>query len=135
MKSTTLAKEKKKLQAVINKWVRIFFADDNGMVCCYTCSAVKSYKDIDAGHAIPGLKNHCRYDVRIIRPQCFSCNRMKSGNLSVFIPKLIKEIGMAEFEEISKYRDVQYQTYQIQALIQEWKLKLKKLAKDRGIDL
>ena len=135
MKSTTLAKEKKKLQAVINKWVRMSHANEEGMVQCYTCSAVKHYKEIDAGHAIPGLKNHCRYDVRIIRPQCSVCNRRKSGNLSVFIPKLMREIGAETFEEIAKYRDVQYQTFQIQALLQEWRAKLKKYAASRGFSL
>ena len=135
LKSTTLAKEKAKLQAVINKWVRMSYADDNGMVHCYTCSSVRHYKELDAGHAVPGLKNHCRYDIRIIRPQCDTCNRRKSGNLSVFIPKLIKEIGMEAWEDASRYRDVQYLTYQIQALLQEWRGKLKVLAKKKGFEL
>jgi hypothetical protein len=135
MKVTTLAKEKEKLQAVINKWVRISYADENGMVQCYTCKSVRHWKELDAGHAVPGHKNHCRYDLRIIRPQCDSCNRHKSGNLSVFIPKLIKEIGMKAWDDASTYRDVPYYTFQITALLQEWRLKLKKLALDRGIIL
>ena len=135
MKSTTLAKEKAKLQAIVNKFVRISFADEDGMVQCYTCKSVRHWKELDAGHAIPGLRNHCRYDITIIRPQCDVCNRRKSGNLSVFIPKLINQIGMEAWDRISQYRDVQYQTFQIQALIQEWKQKLKIMAKIKGVQL
>jgi hypothetical protein len=138
MKSTTLAKEKKKLQAIINKWVRIYHSDENGMVRCYTCkedSEKKHWKEIDAGHFVGGAKNYCRYDERNIRPQCFSCNRMKSGNLGIFGHKLAKELGDNVVEELLTYRDVQYQTFQIQALIQIWKGKLNQLARDRGIEL
>jgi hypothetical protein len=135
MKETTLAKEKEKLQAIVNKFVRISYADDSGMVRCYTCSSVRHWKELDAGHAIPGLKNHCRYDTRIIRPQCDVCNRRKSGNLSVFIPKLIKEIGMKAWEDASTYRDVQYYTFQLIALIQNWRKKLKNMAAQKGVQL
>ena len=135
MREITLSQAKAKLQAIINKYVRISYANSNGMVHCYTCSSVRHYKELDAGHAVPGLKNHCRYDIRIIRPQCDTCNRRKSGNLSVFIPKLIKEIGIKAYEDAATYRDVQYYTFQLKALIQEWNLKLRVLAKEKGFEL
>ena len=49
-------KLKKKLNAVVSKYVRLKYANKKGMVRCYTCNTIKYYKQIHCGHFVK--RNH-----------------------------------------------------------------------------
>ena len=74
-------------------YVRRTWADARGMVKCYTCPAVKHWKEMQAGHLVPGRSNGILFDLRGIRPQCFQCNCRKQGMTVEFLFELEKEIG------------------------------------------
>lgn len=92
-KPKTTSKLRKEAWKQFSLWYRQSEADGNGNVTCYTCGASHHWKEIHAGHAIPGRHNAVLFDQDIIRPQCYACNVGKRGNYQVFVPKLIWEHG------------------------------------------
>ena len=55
---------------------------------------------MQAGHCVQGRGNSILFILDHIRVQCDSCNRWNRGRLDIFVPKLIKEIGMDRYDEI-----------------------------------
>ena len=87
----TQAKLKKAFDSVFSKYIRQKYADDNGMVHCYTCSTVKHWKEIQNGHWIPRNNLATRFSEENCRPQCVACNLFQKGMPDVFAVNLIKE--------------------------------------------
>lgn len=71
--------------------VRKSYADENGMVKCYTCPKIMKWKEADCGHFHHGKLDFDRE--RNLRPQCYYCNRMKHGNHAIFGTYLAQELG------------------------------------------
>lgn len=71
-----------------------------GMTACYTCGAWKHYKELQAGHGIPGRNNAVLFMEEVVRPQCSGCNIWGRGKLNIFTLKLIKELGAKEYERL-----------------------------------
>jgi hypothetical protein len=90
---------KKKAWTIISEYVRRKDADHNGYVACYTCGAMKHWKEGDAGHAIPGRHNKVLFDLEILRFQCKHCNGPKSGMQYEFGKRLNLEHGEGWFEQ------------------------------------
>lgn len=61
-------------------YIRLKYADENGYVKCVTCDAIKHYKQMQAGHFIPGRHNSVLFDDRNCHPQCYHCNIGLKGN-------------------------------------------------------
>lgn len=92
--------------------VRKSAADEYGMVSCYTCPKRDHYKKMDAGHY---WHDSLDFDRRNLKPQCDPCNRKKSGNLSKYSVRLIKENGLDWFMQLE--RDAAKSIYKTQDLI------------------
>jgi len=90
---------KAKLWKLTSEYVRRRHADDAGFVSCYTCGKVKPWREVDAGHAIPGRHNLVLFDTSIIRAQCKHCNGAKSGMQYEFGKRLNEENGEGWFEK------------------------------------
>jgi hypothetical protein len=102
-----LKKLKKDLWGLVSRYVRMSYADKDGFCECYTCDTRRHWKEMQAGHGISGRGNAILFDLRIIRPQCPTCNlgrggsfMGRGGNYPVFIPKLIKEMGIDVYESL-----------------------------------
>lgn len=79
-------------------YIRQFYADHKGYCVCFTCGKSSHFREMDAGHAIPGRHNQVLFDTDIIRVQCKICNIWKGGNLHIFSTRLIKEHGLEWWE-------------------------------------
>ena len=123
----TVSKLKKDLDAVFSQYIRLSYADDNGMVHCYTCPKVLHWKEITNGHFITRGSLATRFDERNCRPQCWGCQAKHLGNGKPveFARKLSIEYGQGIVAEL--YREaakiVKYFPYEEK--IEEYKLKLK----------
>jgi hypothetical protein len=53
---------------------------------------------MQCGHGIGGRGNYVLFLEEICRPQCYGCNVGRQGNYQEFIPKLIREIGIDQYE-------------------------------------
>ena len=72
------------------------------MVRCYTCGAIKHWKEMDLGHYIH--KDCFNHEEDLLRVQCTHCNRHLSGNLGVFAENLIKEHRANKFQKLTSVR-------------------------------
>jgi len=94
------AKLSKKLDAIFSKYIRWYYADDNGYVSCYTCGATKPVSEMQNGHFITRRKYATRWQTSNCRPQCVKCNMFCEGNIWVYGNKLKAELGVYEFDEL-----------------------------------
>jgi hypothetical protein len=97
-RSPTLRSLKARCWKLFSEWIRRKDADAGGTENCYTCGKLAHWKELHAGHALPGRTNAVLFDPDIVRPQCPVCNIWKGGNYPIFTTKLIKENGMAWWE-------------------------------------
>ena len=77
--------------AIFSQYIRLHYADENGMVKCYTCSSVLFWKNIENGHFKKRGNLLLRLDERNCRPQCHPCNAGKDGNLGAYRANLERE--------------------------------------------
>lgn len=100
-----------------------------GIAECYTCGALKHYKDIQAGHGIGGRSNAVLFLEEVVRPQCVGCNVFGRGKQSIFTMKLIKELGMKKYERLVALSNeiVQYKLNDYTEIARKYTDKLKEL--------
>jgi len=87
----SVAKLKKQLDTIFSKYIRLKYANKNGLVKCYTCSTIKHWKEIQNGHWIPRNNLATRFDEDNCRPQCVACNMFNRGRPDEFAVNLQKE--------------------------------------------
>ena len=92
-KGSTVAKLKKKADAVHSQVVRQSEADKDGMVKCFTCPNIKHYKQMQCGHFMSRQHNSTRYDFKNTAPQCYGCNVMHQGKQYEFGYMLNQKYG------------------------------------------
>ncbi len=126
--SKELTKLKKDTWSWCSKYVRLKYADYNGHDTCYTCGVVKHYKKMQAGHGVAGRTNGILFELKVIRPQCYSCNICKHGNLDIFHTKLEKEYGYGIIQKMLKQKNTTKQ-FTIQELTRK-RNKFKKMVEE-----
>ena len=111
---------------LMSEWIRRKDANEDGFVECYTCDAIKHYKEMNAGHY-----KHDRLDLdeRNLKVQCIKCNHHNSGELDVYAENLIREFGLEWFNQLVRDAGA-YQKYtipEIAAIIRDLKTKISNL--------
>lgn len=125
-KPITVSYAKGKAWHAFSEYIRRKYADEEGYVQCYTCTTRKPWKLMQAGHGISGRNNGVLFLEQVVRPQCMACNVFARGRYQVFTFKLIKELGMEEYERLNTIarKTVQYKVYQYQDIEDEYKQRL-----------
>ena len=90
---------KAKAWGLMSELVRRKDADSDGMVRCFTCGAVKPWREVDAGHGIGGRGNFVLFLEEVIKPQCKACNGYQGGRYEVFLLKLVDLYGRDQVDE------------------------------------
>ena len=128
-KKPTITSLKNRAWKLVSEYVRRKDADEGGTVECYTCGKLAYWRELHAGHAIPGRHGAVLFDVDIIRPQCPVDNIWKGGRYEIFTTKLIKENGMDWWEKkLAGAREVVKLTRSdLEEIIETYKAKLEKL--------
>jgi len=81
---------------------------------CYTCGATGlTGANFQTGHLFPkaSLGAYLKYDLRVLRPQCFACNIHRGGEGALFIEYMRAEEGNAYVDKIIKDRQVSVKAY------------------------
>lgn len=126
MKKKPKAKTKgywvRKLDDVFSRYIRQKYADDFGMVSCYTCGAKKHWKDMQNGHYISRGHMATRWDEENCRVQDAACNIFKGGNYVEYSHRLLKEIGEEALDRLmeKKKQIKQWSIKEIQELIKKY---------------
>ena len=91
---------KAKAWRLFSEYIRLKYADKQGNCRCYTCGVTLPAigHGMQCGHGIGGRGNYVLFLEEICRPQCYGCNVGRQGNYQEFIPKLIREIGIDQYE-------------------------------------
>jgi hypothetical protein len=125
----TVTDVKKKCQEVFNEYIRLKYHGQP----CYTCGSTTA--KMTCGHCYPaGSYGNIRFDEDNCRLQCwYNCNSSKSGNLSVFIPKLQKELGPKKWADLDdRSRKVKkWEKAELREKIKEYRAKVKALKLDK----
>jgi hypothetical protein len=104
MKAPTKRGLIKKLDKVFSLYIRHKYAKD-GMVRCYTCTAMKPPKEMQCGHFISRSYYILRWEEDNARPQCASCNLYHQGQQYEFGRRLEKEIGIGRIEQMMEIKN------------------------------
>ena len=125
----THAQLKKELDKIFSQYIRWAYADDSGMVECYTCHTKKHVKEIQAGHFQSRKHMATRWHENNVRPQCVKCNMFSQGEQYLFGLKLEAEIGSTMFEELMKLSKgtEKYSRSDLEYLIDYYKKKVQNL--------
>ena len=99
----------KKLDKVFSQYIRTRGTED-GWGNCYTCSARKHWKEVDAGHFQSRGKYATRWNEKNVQFQCKRCNGFRGGEQYKFAQQLDVTYGegtadqlVKESNQISKY--------------------------------
>lgn len=129
MKSLTVSYWKKKCWTLFSLYIRIRDSDWRGNATCVTCGLTKHYKQMQAGHFIPGRHNSILFDERNVHAQCYGCNVMKQGNSIKYFRFMQQQYGDAVIEELERLdrENKQFTIPELETLYEAIKEKLKKL--------
>lgn len=81
---------------------------------CYTCSQTNlSGSNWHTGHlwAKASLGAYLKYDLRVLRPQCYNCNINRGGAGADFYVRMLKEIGPEKMAQLQMDRHVTVNAY------------------------
>jgi len=108
MKRTPIAKKskstKKKLEDKLWELCKQITRKRYGNVC-YACGKQGlEGSNWHTGHLYPKatLSAYMKYDLRVLRPQCYNCNINLGGNGAVYLEKMIEREGEEYLEQIRK---------------------------------
>jgi|GEM_PF-986391 hypothetical protein len=90
------------LDDVFSKYIRLKYADSEGVVKCFTCSNKIFWKHIQNGHYTSRANMATRYEEDNCRPQCGFCNSKHETDTAPF-----KNALEAERKGITEYLDEQ----------------------------
>ena len=100
MKYKTKKAPKTPVQKAIDladKWmsyfIRLSYANDDGVVRCSTCGLWKEWKYIQNGHWIPRQYFSTRYEETNCAPQCGRCNGFEGGRMDAMEKHIKKKWG------------------------------------------
>jgi hypothetical protein len=117
--------------------IRLYYADQNGYVRCYTCGAVGRWKGdrFQAGHFKAGRGNAVLFDRRQVRVQCAKCNLFLGGEQYKFGKRLEAELGEEAVKQIEQdaTKPVKYTDQDYKRMIAEFKSEIKKLKSEKGL--
>ncbi len=83
--------------AIFSQYIRLKYADKDGIVKCFTCDVKKHWTLMQCGHYIKRGHMGLRHDERNCRPQDAGCNEYKDGNIPEFTKRLeLESPGITE---------------------------------------
>ena len=101
-KKWSIAYLKKVVWAVFSRYIRMKYADWRGNEECVTCGKVQHWKQMQAGHFIPGRMNAILFDERGVHPQCFLCNGPLKGNPRKYEAFMKAKYGQEVIDELDR---------------------------------
>lgn len=114
------------LDFYVSKYIRLKYANKDGIVSCFTCDKNYGWLQVDCGHFIKRENLATRFLESNLRPQCITCNRFENGNIKVYAERLEAESeGITDWlaEQASQvYKPTQTE---LKELLADFKAKLK----------
>lgn len=114
--------------SIFSQYVRLKYADNNGIVACFTCGNKKHWTLQQAGHYMKRGHLYLRWDERNVKPQDRECNEYEYGNMAAFTQKLELECrGITEILKAESMLVHKPTREEIRLIIAEYTPKVKEL--------
>lgn len=126
---------------IADKWfsrfIRLRASDKNGIGKCITCGKIGEVKYMDCGHYIKRQHTATRFSEINCQTQCKRCNNFQQGNDVEFRKYLVKKYGEEQILllESQKYKTAKRGQFEIKAIAEYYKNKVKELEKIKGLKL
>lgn len=104
-KKLSTGKIKKKAWTQFSIFIRTRGADSDGFNSCFTCDTRKHYKELEAGHLVPGRTNAVLFSEVGVNPQCRRCNGHFRGNTIIYYPKMVRLYGQEVVDKLIAAKD------------------------------
>lgn len=116
-----------RLDDLVSRYVRLSYANDLGIVECFTCGKKMYWKEAQNGHFHSRRHNAIRFDLKNCYPQCPICNCFEDGNHDVFEKRLINKFGpdIVKYLDLKKNEVKNWKEWELRELIQYFKNLLK----------
>ena len=126
---------KKKCWKLCSIYIRLKYANKQGIVMCVTCGKKYPWKQIQAGHFIDGRTNSILFDERGISPQCYACNVCKKGNKVEYYKYMQDRYGEDVIDDLrARAKKIRkFYGYELELQIDEYKQKISELILEKGI--
>ncbi|SRR6266702_4729832 len=103
-KKSPLKKEKEKAWKIFSEYIRLRDCLKTTKTIlggeCYTCRRIKHYKELQAGHFLPGRHNANLFDERGCHAQCWWCNIQLYGNIPSYYKRMLADYGQEVIDQL-----------------------------------
>ena len=131
-----ISKLKKELDKWFSLYIRLREATPTGMIKCFTCSAIKHYKQgMQCGHFMSRRYMATRYS-EFLEPQCVKCNMFEQGMQYVYGKNLDIKYGEGTAEKLQQLARTSFKITRVEyeENIRYYKAIVNKLKKEKGIE-
>lgn len=104
-KKISLPKLKKKAWKIFSNWVRITNANADGFLECVTCSTVKHWKQMQAGHFVSGRSGWILFCEDNVHGQCLRCNVFLRGNWPAYHKFMEEKFGIGKIRALIELKN------------------------------
>jgi len=124
VKAKTISFWKKKAWTEFSIWVRKITSTPDGIQECITCGVYKHWKQLQAGHFIPGRHSLILFDERGVHPQCYHCNVGLKGNPRKYDAYMRLEYGTVVIRDLERLDMVnkQFTIPELQEIFEKYQL-------------
>lgn len=127
-KKKTIAKLVDAAAVLLQKYVRLKAADENGYCKCVTCGRSYHWKEMDGGHFISRVSMATKLLEENVHPQCKNCNGFHKNEIGYTL-FMIDYYGRDFVEDLHqmKYTIKKYIRSEVEEMIQDLRQKIKEL--------
>jgi len=122
-----------------SKFIRLSDAYGNGYVSCITCGKPYLWKEIQCGHFVTRDRSMTRFNEQNCNPQCVSCNCFHNGEQAKHALVIDKKYGEGTAQKLIDLGDIrgqkQHDQFSLKQISDEYRIKAKKLAQKKGLEL
>jgi hypothetical protein len=128
-KPKTIPQLVKDLDDIFSIWVRKANEDENGVIKCFTCGRLMTFKTAQNGHYIGRQYKAVRWSEINCQPQDYVCNILNEGEKVKFAAALDKKYGEGTAEKMNQQKNNRFKLERpiLEILIQEYKTKVANL--------
>ena len=109
------------------------------MIICITCGRVFHWKNSDCGHYMTREKPMTRFNEQNCHAQCTACNSFKNGEQALHGKAIDYKYGKGTSDKLIALSRIKGQKKHtklaIKEIAKEYRLRAKKIAKEKGIEL
>jgi hypothetical protein len=128
-KPKTIAKLVEEAAVLLQKYVRLKAADENGYAKCVTCGVTKHWKELQGAHFISRAWTATKLMEENVNPCCQRCNGFLSGNLIEYTRYMDEMYGKEFVDELRqlKHQTKKYTRAEVEEIKSELREKIKEL--------